>query len=241
MNSKSLIILTIVLALSFILVIGGILALYKYEPTILGLPPNPEDTLKSKQVEYIEPEILDTFYVEPRVELSVAEFDSYQSQLIKNAIMKYQNAQTLAQKQRLLDSLNYLMQNMKIVRDSIGRYRDSVGKGLSYAKYLNDSLAKLANMYKNIIQESDNAKQMLKEREKMLEKRHDSLSIKNFDEFAKIYNNSNPKDVAKILEQLDERDAALILKKMQKKKAGKVLEAMLPENAAAIMLLGVGN
>ena len=88
MNSKSLIILTIVLALSFILVIGGILALYKYEPTMLGLPPNPEDTLKSKQVEYIEPEILDTFYVEPRVELSVAEFDSYQSQLIKNVIMK---------------------------------------------------------------------------------------------------------------------------------------------------------
>ena len=61
-----------------------------------------------------------------------------------------------------------------------------------------------------------------------MRKKYDSLSIKNFDEFAKIYNNSNPRDVAKILEQLDERDAAMILKKMNKKKAGKILESMLP-------------
>lgn len=240
MSAKRLIIIAIILAMSFVLIFGGILALYKYEPTFLGLPPNPQDTM-IKVVEHVEPEILDTFYVEPRVELSVSEFDAYQSQMIKSAILRYQNAQTMTQKQHILDSLNWVMANMKVVRDSINKYRDSISKGLNYAKYLNDSLSKLSNMYRSIIQENDNAKKMLKERDKVNDKRHDSLSAKNFDEFAKIYNNSNPKDVAKILEQLDERDAALILKKMQKKKAGKVLESMLPENAAAIMLLGVGN
>jgi flagellar motility protein MotE (MotC chaperone) len=79
----------------------------------------------------------------------------------------------------------------------------------------------------------------VKDLEDMLANRYDSMEVKNFETFAKIYNSANPKDVAKILEQIDERDAAKILKLMQNKKAGKVLEAMLPEQAAAILIIGI--
>jgi flagellar motility protein MotE (MotC chaperone) len=225
------------------LAVGGIFWVYKYNPTYLGLPPRPQDTMKvAEPIAPPEPEVIeDTAYTEPKVELTVSDFDAYQSEKIKGAILRYQNSQNMLRQQKLMDSLSIVMKNIAVARDSVNRFRDSVSKGANYVKYLNDSLARLSAMYNNIAKENANSKTMLKEREKVFDKKIDSLKAKNFDEFAKIYNNSNPRDVAKILEQLDERDAALILKKMQKKKAGKVLEAMLPENAAAIMVLGVGE
>jgi flagellar motility protein MotE (MotC chaperone) len=42
------------------------------------------------------------------------------------------------------------------------------------------------------------------------------------------------------LERLD-KEICRILKMMNKKKAGKIIEAMKPENAAAILLLGIGQ
>lgn len=234
MNLKTIAVIILSIAFAFFLAIGGFFALYKYHPTVLGLPPNPEDTLKPLP----EPEILDTLHVEPRVEMSVDEYDSYQAQLIKNAILKHQNDYTLAQRAKAIDSLNIVLKRMNATRDSINRYKDSVNTGYAHSRSLADSLEKLNAMYRKIIAESESAKKSLAETEKRMNKKQDSLQAINLADYAKIYNNSNPKEVAKILEQLDERDAALILKKMQKKKAGKVLEAMLPENAAAIMLLG---
>ncbi len=239
MNQKLIIAITLTIVIGFLLIIGGIVAVYKYYPTYLGLPPNPQDTLKV--VEYIEPEIIDTVYVEPKIEVPVTEYDVFQSAQIKNAILKYQQVDALAQRQKMADSLAKVTKSMAIVRDSIKKYQDSVSRGIYYAKSLNDSIAKISDRYNTLIKENENTKNLMKENAKSFEKKYDSLSIKNFEEFAKIYNNSNPREVAKILEQLDERDAAFILKKMNKKKAGKILEAMLPENAAAIMVLGVGG
>lgn len=240
MNQKVIIAITLTIVIAFLLVVGGIVAVYKYYPTYLGLPPNPQDTLKPKVVEYKEPEVIDTVYVEPRIEVPVTEYDMFQSAQIKNAILKYQQTDALAQKQRMADSLANVLKNMAVVRDSIKKIQDSIGRHINYSKALNDSIAKLSERYNSLVKENENTKNLMKENSKSLDKKYDSLSIKNFEDFAKIYNNSNPRDVAKILEQLDERDAALILKKMNKKKAGKILEAMLPENAAAIMVLGVG-
>ena len=77
MSQKVIILITLTIVIGFLLIIGGIVAVYKYYPTYLGLPANPQDTLS--KVELKEPEIIDTVYVEPRIEVPVTEYDLFQS------------------------------------------------------------------------------------------------------------------------------------------------------------------
>lgn len=225
--------------------IAALLFLYKYKPQYLGLPMSPADSIAQVEEEREKLRIAQMKAKEnPKVKISLDEFNRMQSQLLKNAILRHQNESIKKQKDYLHDSLTHVAKDMQPARDSLAMLRDSFQISKNYAKYLNDSLTKLSNMYNSAVKSNEQIKKekaKAKEDEKIKAKAKveaDSARVKNLTQYAKIYNTSNPREVAKILEQLDEKDAAFIIKNMNKKKAAKVLESMLPEEAAAIMLLG---
>jgi len=230
MTPKQLIILVLALSFGFVLIMGAFWGVYKYYPTYLGLPSNPKDTVAVKE----EP-----IYIEPHIVLSRAEFDKLQAQLLLVDILKIHNDSLRKIKDRLWDSMKAMDKNISQWKDSVIEVHDTISQKDKFSKLLLDSIETLRNQTKKSSHETKLVQQHIKDLEEMLANRYDSLEVKNFETFAKIYNSANPSDVAKILEQIDDRDAAKILKLMQKKKAGKVLEAMLPEQAAAILIIGI--
>jgi flagellar motility protein MotE (MotC chaperone) len=230
MTPKQLIILVAALSFGFIIMLGGLFGVYKYYPTYLGLPPNPEDTVAVEE----EP-----LFIEPQIVISRAEFDKLQTKLLQVDLLKIDNDSLRKIRNRLWDSLKAMDKNISQWKDSVIAVNDTVSEKDKFSKFLLDSIETLRNLHKKSLHENKLVQQHVKDLEEMLANRYDSMEVKNFETFAKIYNSANPDDVARILEQIDDRDAAKILKLMQKKKAGKVLEAMLPEQAAAILIIGI--
>lgn len=240
MSQKLIIIITLTIVIGFFLVVGAIVGVYKYKPQWLGLPPRPEDTVKVHvDTTPKKPEVKP--FVEPKVEMTKWDYDSLQVEMVKRAISNYQNLNLMHYARTLQDSINKLNQSVWAYKDAGKRLADTVRfTKYNYQKF-NDSLAKLYTEISRLKAENENTKKMTGEQKKVNDKRTDSLNSKQIEAYSKIYNDIDPVKVAKILEQLDERDASRILKLMNKKKAGKVIESMLPENAAAILMLGGGK
>lgn len=244
MTYKKLILIIVSIIGSLLFAIVGLYLLYRLDPSIIGLENNSKDSQKSND-KTASPAVS---HINNKNQKEFAEFNQMQSQLLKNAILKYQNEEIRKQKDYLYDSLQKVTQTLKPAKDSLSMVKDSFKITKNYIKYLNDSLSKLSNMYNSLAQSQDKAKKaketekekpkLTTEQEKKLKARADSLYASNLMSYARIYNNSSPQEVAKILDQLNEKDAAFILKSMNKKRAAKVMESLLPETAAAIMLLG---
>lgn len=239
MNRRTLLILLLMLFTVFTIIVIGLMAVYKYEPTYLGLPPHPVDS--TELAEEIVPEIIipmDTVKLEPKIALSLNEYEKLQAAYLKAAVMMSENQIAENRKQHLIDSLLKVYKNLRRYNDSVKVLADTIrGAKTDYAT-LYDSLQKLNKIHMDSISKLRLANKTIDKQAQYIERTYDSLELKNFETFAKIYNTSNPADVARILEQIDEKDASMILKMMSRKKAGKVLEVMIPEQAAAIMLLG---
>ena len=75
-NQKQIIAILIAVSFTFTMILIGLFAVYKYYPTLIGLPPNPEDTVSQKK-EAFAPK------VEQRVVISRKILDNYQNQLLK--------------------------------------------------------------------------------------------------------------------------------------------------------------
>jgi flagellar motility protein MotE (MotC chaperone) len=228
---KALIIITGIVFL-FILLVLGTIVYYKYDKTLMGILPAKKDSLHINK---------DLVKVEPLIVLTRSEFDLLQSRIFNSEILRNENQLLSKSKKALIDSIGIYQKKQKASLDSIKIYSDTAGIIKTQSVKLNDSLNKLNNIIQKLKNELALKEQLVKDQEKFIEKRIDSLDKANFSIFSKIYNNTNPADIAKILEKIDERDAAKILKNMQKRKAGKVLEAMKPEQAAAILMLGAGE
>ncbi len=230
MDIKKVILVIVGATLSFTVVIVMVLGLYKYKPEYFGLPPNPVDTT----LVVLE----DTIYVEPAVTLTQKAYNSLNKEIRDKKYFVKEKDTLTKQKQNLLDSIKYLKSQISKYIDSVkkveNRYLDVSKKKTT----VEDSIKKLNQKYLSSINRIENTEKKLKDTEKFLNRKIDTLEAKSFEDFAKIYNNANPGDVAKILEQIDDRDAAKILKMMSKKKAGKIIEAMDKEKAATILLLG---
>ncbi len=234
MDIKKAAMIIIGISLSLTFTILAIIGVYTYDPTIMGLPPHPEDTTKvvvlpppPKPVETVK-----------TVEITEEQFRKMEEELIaKSRIISSKDSLAQANK-KLQDSIKSLLAISKQYNDSIKAVQKYLDSTKIAKSGLSDSLKQLAQRIKK-----DSIKILLKQNkienlQDYLVAKADSSETENFTVFAKMYNATNPADVAKILEQIDERDAAIILKLMQKKKAGKVLESMTPESAAAILLLG---
>lgn len=244
MNMRQLIIGIIIVSAVFALIMAGIIGVFKYKPELIGIK-DKSDTTKVKKIEKPvkkeTPVILHDVYYEPTVEISQEMLEKLELGLLKNDdyIVKIDSLKNI--EKYLRDSLKSGYSKEMAYRDSLKRSMSNFSNILKEKNFLSDSLSRTAGLVKSANEKYENAKKRIENYESLMESRIDTASRSNFETFAKIYENSKPAEVARILEQLDERDAAKILKKMSRKKAGKVLESMKPENAAAILLLGVGQ
>lgn len=230
MTAKQLIIIILIASFSLTFIIIAIVGVYKYDPAMLGYPTDKKDTV-----------IIDTILFEPKVLISEKKLSKLEYGLVEKATLKNQKDSVIQEQKRLLDSLQKVFNMIAFYKDSVSKVKKDLGATGNTVQFLQDSLMKVYSELQAAIEKNKAAQRRVEDHEKFLAKKIDTLEKQNFEDFAKLYNNANPKDVAKILEQIDERDAAKILKMMQKKKAGKIIEAMLPERAAAILLLGAGE
>ena len=229
MSQRVVILLAIIVSLSFLGLLGGIYAVVKYKPTWVGLPANPQDTVKVN---------VDTTYVKPTIEVTQEDYEKFQ--IAKNQIkyLKFQKDSIIDSKIKVMDSLIKAYKGTSVAKEETKRIRDSLIKSRKDNGWLQDTLRKVADNFSKASKDKATLEKRVKEQEKFIEVKTDTVENKNFEEYAKIYENTNPAAVARVLEQLDERDAAKILKAMSKKKAGKVLEFMKSEKATTILLLG---
>lgn len=227
MNKKQLIIILAIATVSITVVLLSVILIYKFDPTILGYPPLPVEIVYA-----------DTVAAEKTIEITESKLKKFEKSLIEKNKFKKDRDSLISLKHKLIDSMTSIQEVYNTFRDSISSVKKTLSDSVKIANNLRDSLQKLESNYKKALDKIDLANKQIENQEKFIIKKTDSNELKNFQIFAKMYDNSSPQDIAKILEQIDERDAALILKLMKKKKAGKVIDEMLPERAAAILLLG---
>ncbi|MCX6146893.1 MAG: hypothetical protein NTW25_06530 [Candidatus Kapabacteria bacterium] len=230
MNGKQLLTIILLASLSITLIFSMLAGIYKYKPDWLGYPPLPGDTVKVVKK--------DTVYLEPTVQITEKRLAELNRDVAQKQIFQTEKDSLYAKNKRIVDSLNIYKNKIAFYLDSISRVQKVLGNTKGFGNNLQDSIKKLVSKFKDAQDKLKIAEQRASDQEKFISTKQDTLEKKSFQDFAKIYNNANPKDVAKILEQLDERDAAHILKLMSKKKAGKIIESMKPQKAAAILLLG---
>ena len=247
MTFRQLIIGIIIVSAFFAFIMLSLIAVIQYKPHWIGFQGEISDSLSvddkiSEEIEKLPPPVpLKYVHIEPTVEISQSELYHIESKLQKYREILIKFDSLLNTEKFLRDSLKKNAEIIVLYGDSLKRAINNINKAHDIKDLLNDSINTLNNLLNRANDRLDIAQKRIENYESLLESRVDTASQSNFITFAKIYDNSQPQEVAKILELLDERDAAKILKLMNRKQAGKVLEAMKPENAAAILLLGVGQ
>ncbi len=237
MRPKHFIMILIIIAAAFSLIMLSIGGVYLFAPQAIGLQPK-KNKVDSTKIKNIEIKKKDTVPIVPSVIITLEKLRELEKNIITKAAISNDKDSLFKYAQYLQDSISNIYKNNSIYKDSIQYYIKTISDVKQYTNKLLDSVLKINTDLKKGKARVDFVEQRLKEQEEIFTKKQDSVEKKNFEVFAKMYNNSNPAEVAKILEHLDERDASKILKLMSVKKAGKVLEAMKPEQAAAILLLG---
>jgi len=221
MDKKQILAAIAILAGTFLLIIGSVVGIYFLNPEILGFSPtkNP-NSAKYEEFEQVKSDSIEEEFSNTSDQSDI-QYDSLKS---LNLILK--------------DSLNAKSEIIKIYNDSIASLVKRIIELDNFQNSRIDSVKIVKNRISQVLNDYNNVKIELLKKDSLMVKKKDSLTEKNMIQFAKIYDNSGPKEVAKILEKLDSKDAAKILKLMQVKKAGKVLESMKPEIAAQILLEG---
>lgn len=230
MNSRNLVILIVVVTVAMTISFVSLFYVKTYHPTLLGLAPNPEDTLFVAEPDSIE--LAETY------EISKEKLESLQQQIKnKEAIKKQKDSLAkLIAKLKKLDKEN--QNEIKKLQDSLIPLKDrKLNNSQTFSQLLKDSIQKLIASKEQVEKKAKAFEDKFNKQKEVLTEKVDTNLQMNYQEFAKIYNNSTPTEVAKILEKMDEKDAAAILKRMQKRKAGKVIDAMDPQKAAMILLL----
>lgn len=224
----------IIISITFLFIVGGLVSIYFIKPSLIGLAPkslvDKENLEKKDTTINVKDEPIYLVSLERALKLEEIEIKNRELDSILNEFKSLNN--------KLLDSLKNLYSKKISFKDTVTVLNDIIKQYMSKNNQLNDSLNRILQNYDKDRQRIALLENRIKTQEEFINKQQDSINLKNFQEFAKIYNNTNPQDVARILEQLDERDAARILKMMSARKASKVLEAMSAEKSAAVLLLG---
>lgn len=231
MNARQLVIGIMVLAASFLILVLVAISVISYYPSLVGLDNLfPNDSISAENEKLIRK-------LKP-VTITTEEFENFEKSVIEKERIKRERDSLDKSVAHMMDSIRLVYENTANIRDSISKVTGLSGSLMNENQSLRDSLNKIAKNLEDSLRKLSVTRNQLNVTEEFLTSKLDSLEQKNFQEFAKIYNNSNPADVARILEQIDQRDAARILKLMQARKAGKVIEQMKPEKAAMMLLLG---
>lgn len=236
MDAKKIIMIMLIASASFTFIVLAIIGIYRYEPEMLGLPPHPVDS-----TEVVEIQEQDTVEYVSTIEITRNRLERLQENIREKYSLKRDKDSLASFAISLLDSIKKYEGRLAGIKEEA----DSIKSSIAAVREVKDSLELAVNNFNDSLKIARDklklARQKISDQEEFIEMKQDTLQEKNFETFAKIYNNAEPADIARILEQIDERDAAKILKLMRKKKAGKVLDAMQPEHAAAILLLGASE
>ncbi len=234
MNTEQLTKYIIIISLTFLLIVGGIVTIYFVNPSLIGLAPksilNPQNINKQDTLAKVKEEPLVLLSLERTLKLEEIEKENLK---LDSILKDIQTKNTI-----LVDSLKNLYSKKISFKDTVTVLNELIKQHLSNNKQLSDSIKAILQNYDKDKQRISLLENRLKSQEEFINRQQDSITQRNFQEFAKIFNNTNPQEVARILEQLDERDAARIIKMMSTRRASKVLEAMSAEKSAAILLLG---
>ncbi|MCO5252500.1 MAG: hypothetical protein M9949_13920 [Candidatus Kapabacteria bacterium] len=231
MNARQLVIGIMVLAASFLILVLVAISVISYYPALVGLDNLfPNDSISAENEKIIRKQ--------KPVTITTEEFENFEKSVAEKERIKRERDSLDKSVAHMMDSIRLVYESTEYIRDSINKVTGLSSSLMNENQSLRDSLNKVARNLEDSLRKLSVTRNQLNVTEEFLTSKLDSLEVKNFQEFAKIYNNSNPADVARILEQIDQRDAARILKMMQARKAGKVIEQMKPENAAVMLLLG---
>lgn len=229
MNVKqALLILAIVLG-SLILVFLTLLALYKFAPGIFGI--QPEEPKKEERIEKTKEE----FKTEPKVVLSRKEYDEWLQKSFNAYAIQTENQFLANYSKYLQDSLKKINDFFQESKKQIGALSDSLSMLTNLLREKETQLLKLSTQLQQKDKEISELRGFIEKQQESGKALTDSAKQVVYNTFAKIYENSDPKEVAKIIELLDDRDALAILKAMNKKKAGKIIDMLKPERSAQIL------
>lgn len=206
--------------------------IYYLMPGVFGIE---SEEIQSQEIEYIS---LDTVPLIPTVRISEERLNQLQRGITQKMKLREEKDSLRQYTMRLGDSIASMESNIKAILDTMRKNKEDLAFWRDSTNSVADSLTKLYSRLEKALAKIKRNDELLTDQESFISKKQDSLEMRNFETYAKIYNNANPQDVANILALIDERDASKILKIMSKKQAGKVLESMEPNRAAAIMLLG---
>ncbi|MBM2815137.1 MAG: hypothetical protein HW421_1899 [Ignavibacteria bacterium] len=227
METRTVVILLIVITVTSLALLGGAFYVYKYYPEKLGLPPNPTIQLK-----------IDTVYAEPTIGIPKKKLEELERKQKEKEYVQKQRDSIIGVTKRLKDSISAIQKKMKSSADSIIRVNKHLSDWQKLSVVRLDSIMRNNTKIKEYLDRIETFKKKVEEQDIIITKKIDTNERKNFEFYAKLYNGTNPVEVAKILEQIDAQDASKILKLMSRKKAGKVVEAMVPSRAAMILLMG---
>lgn len=229
MNVKqALLILAIVLG-SLILVLLALLALYKFAPGIFGI--KQEEPKKEEKAEKIQEELK----TEPKVVLSRYEYDEWLQKSFNAYAVGIENQFLVNYSKYLLDSLKRINESFLDSQRQLEKFSDSLAILYNRLKQKESEMLKVLSQLKQKDEEISELKSFIEKQEESGKALTDSAKRVVYNTFAKIYENSDPKEVAKIIELLDDKDALAILKSMNKKKAGKIIDMLKPERSAQIL------
>ncbi|MBE2189670.1 MAG: hypothetical protein KGZ71_06265 [Desulfobulbaceae bacterium] len=234
MNAKQVVIGIMVLAASFLILVLVAVSVISYYPSIVGLDNLfPNDSISEENDKIIRKQ--------KPVTITTEEFENYEKSISEKERIKRERDSLNKSVTQMMDSIRLVYERTADIRDSISKVTGLSGLLMNENKTLRDSLDRIAQNLNDSLNKLNQTRNQLNLTEESLTLKLDSLELKNYQEFAKIYNNSNPADVARILEKIEHKEAAQILKLMQARKAGKVIEQMKPENAAMMLLLGASK
>lgn len=227
MNLKNIMFVIAIVLASLILITLVIFGTYKFAPEILGFKKS--QTLKSVDEPTIE------FKNEPKVVLSRSQYENWLQKSFDAKVIAEENNFLLNYRITLQDSIKKLNSKIDSVNQILALAIDSLTKKDKLLVEMNKDIKKLLSKIDAKDKEIAKFKQSEEQQPLASKALTDSARQVVYSTFAKIYENSNPKEVAKIFENLEDEHVISILRLMSKKKAGKIIEELKPERSAAIL------
>lgn len=225
MNLKQLILIISIVIGSLVGILLILLAIYKFAPGILGI--KEEEPEKTEKVEELRNE--------PRIVLSRKQYDQWIQKGFNIEATLAENKFLNNYQKTLLDSIARLNSQLSTINKELSIYVDSMKKSnqifAAKDRKIQELLTQITEKDKRIAQLQRRIDSESPGGTTVSDSAKDALLMN----FAKIYENSDPKEVAKIIEHLDNKEAAKILRFMSKKKAGKIIDALKPERSAEIL------
>jgi len=238
MNQRQIILIVMIVSIPITVIVIALAIVSRYYPTLIGLPPNPEDTLTVDTFkEENSAQNIDSSLIDPKIEIPRSILDDWQFKLMLYEVTKAERDTFEMQNRILNDTILSLTAQLLAAKDSFNLKSGEFSRLSTISLAKDDTVEQKSRLISALqlqiksLTEKLNAKQAESELEQQKKLANDAL----YKEFAQIYGNSEPARVARILEKLPPEDSYRILSQIDKKKAGKIIDVMKAEYSAELL------